>query len=362
MVILPLCFWTGDVRLGAEFTLCLLIGTFLGNFAKNMFALPRPPSPPVQLLQHTMKDFGFPSVHTLNAVTVSGVLLRYHYQHAWFYFSSDPQVARLWFAASAALAALWCVSIPLSRMYVGVHSPLDVVGGFVSGLVFLVLWVPVYPALYLWTTETRTFLIPTICATAFLAVAVHPRSQRPSPSYRNNIAVIGIVAGAFIGLSLRAETAAWLHGLDMKWPALPVEAAAAAFGVDRQVAVSVLRFLCGGVVVVLVKAIMEPVLAIVFTGLFILPFLSVVKSWVIGLFSRLTIPHPEALNNVDHPYDGFAREILELQEELEVEMRNNRRLARREAGLLSRVVTQALLGIAILDVVPALFELCGLKY
>jgi hypothetical protein len=362
MVILPLCFWTGDVRLGAEFTLCLLIGTFLGNFAKNMFALPRPPAPPVKLLQHTMKDFGFPSVHTLNAVTVSGVLVRYHYQHAWFYFSSDPLLARLWFAGSVALALLWCVSIPLSRMYVGVHSPLDVVGGFLSGLVFLALWVPVYPAMYLWTTETRTFLIPVVCVTAFLAVAVHPRSQRPSPSYRNNIAVIGIVAGAFIGLSRRNETAALLGALGVHWPQLPVEAVAAAFGVGRQLATSVLRFLLGISVMVVVKAVMEPLLALVFTVLFILPFLSVVKSWVIGLLGRLTIPHPDALNNVDHPYDNFAREILELQEELELEMRNNRRLARREAGVLSRVVTQALLGIAILDVLPALFELCGLKY
>ncbi len=361
-MILPLCFWTGDAALGAEFTLCLLIGTFLGNFAKNSFALPRPPAPPVQIFQHTMKDFGFPSVHTLNAVTVSGVLLRYHYEKAWFYFSSDPATARLWFVASVAVALLWCISIPLSRMYVGVHSPLDVVGGFVFGAVFLLLWIVVYPPMYVWTTETRTLLVPVMCVAAFLACAVHPRSQRPSPSYRNNIAVIGIVAGTFIGLSHRAETLAFLQSLDVKWPAVSVEAFAASFGVERQLAVSVLRFLCGVALMVAVKAVLEPLLSAIFTLLFIMPVLSWVKRVLIGVFSRITIPHPEALNNVDFPSEGFAREILEMEEALALEIKNNRQLARREAGILSRVVTQAVLGMAIVDLVPALFQVCQLRY
>ncbi len=256
MVILPMCFWTGDVLLGAEFTLCLLIGTFLGNFAKNVFALPRPPSPPVALLQHTMRDFGFPSVHTLNAVTVSGVLLRYHYVHGWFYFTKDANTAIWLFLASVGIAVLWCVSIPLSRMYVGVHSPLDVVAGFTSGIAFIIVWLWTYPHLYHWITVTRTLMVPIVCVAAFLAVTIHPRSQRPSPSYRNNIAVIGIIVGTFIGLAYTVETKTWLSGLGLPWPKVSVESIQSAIGLGmRSQAVSVARFGTGIVIVLLVKVI-----------------------------------------------------------------------------------------------------------
>lgn len=364
MVILPLCFWTGDILLGAEFTLCLLIGTFLGNFAKNVFALPRPPAPPVALLQHTMRDFGFPSVHTLNAVTVSGVLLRYHYEHAWWYFSSDPAVALWIFVGSVSLAVLWCVSIPLSRMYVGVHSPLDVVAGFASGIVFLLGWLWAYPGMYLWITVTRTYLVPVVCLGAFVAVTVHPRSQRPSPSYRNNIAVIGIIVGTFLGLAYRQETLNGLLGLGVSgWPQFPVAALQGALGLAGRVqAVSVGRFVTGLLAVVLVKIVVEPLLTLVFSLVFILPVFSTVKRALIAVLSTLVLPHPDALNNVDHPSERFQSEIEESLRERELDSKSERRLARREAGVLSRVVTHALIGVSIVSVVPAMFSLCGLAY
>lgn len=140
MVLLPACFWIGDVQLGTDFALVVLLGTFLGNFAKNLFALPRPPNPPVRNLQHAMRDFGFPSVHTLNAVTVSGVLLKYQ----WEVLGGRDMV--LW----SVLAAFWCISIPLSRMYVGVHSPLDCAGGATAGVILTVLWFQVVEQLNYW--------------------------------------------------------------------------------------------------------------------------------------------------------------------------------------------------------------------
>lgn len=363
MIILPLCFWTGDVYLGIEFTLCLLLGTFLGNFAKNIFALPRPPSPPVQLLQHTMNDFGFPSVHTLNAVTVSAVLLRYQWDRCWTCFSSDPLMSQLAFGVSVLLALFWMFSIPLSRMYVGVHSPLDCVAGFGAGVVFALNWMWIYPHLYLWLTVTKTALVPVVIAATFLAITIHPRAQKRSPSYRNNIAVIGVLAGAFIGIpqhpftmTLVLESSYW------GWPQVPVSALANSLGVSKSVIVSVGRFVEGFACVGLIKATMEPLLTGLLTLIFITPIFSTVKYWIICTLSWLTIPHPEALNNSDHPLEGFEADIQEYQNELELELANSKRLARREAAVLARVVAHFLIGISIVDWVRVLFVVTNLQY
>ena len=86
------------------------------------------------------------------------------------------------------------------------------------------------------------------------------------------------------------------------------------------------------------------------------------KRALISVLSTLILPHPEALNNVDHPSERFEREIEENMRETELDKKSERRLARREAGVLSRVVTHALLGVCIVSIVPAMFSLCGLSY
>lgn len=363
MVILPLCFWTGDAALGADFTLCLLLGTILGNFAKNVFALPRPPSPPVVLLQHTMNDFGFPSVHTLNAVTVSTVLVRYHWFQAYYYATSDSTVAMLLFALSVLIALFWMFSIPLSRMYVGVHSPLDCVAGFGAGVIFSVLWIAVYSSMIHWVIVDQTALVPVILVAAFLAIVVHPRAQKRSPSYRNNIAVIGIVAGAFIGLSHYETTLAAVTSSNYPWwPVLPAEALARSLGVSKFIVVSVGRFVEGFAIVGLIKAAMEPLLSSLFTLIFILPVFSTVRLWLVRVLSFLTLPHPDALNNVDHPLEGFEADIADYEAELQLEVLNSRRLARREAAVLARAVTHLAIGVAVVNWLRVLFMVTGLTY
>ena len=77
----------------------------------------------VQLLVARPDDFSFPSGHTCVSFAASLVYLR--------------MLPRPWGAASVVLAAV----IALSRLYVGVHYPSDVLGGFLVGC--LVSWAAV---------------------------------------------------------------------------------------------------------------------------------------------------------------------------------------------------------------------------
>jgi hypothetical protein len=108
-LLLPWLYWYCDERLGRLFLILLLIGTIIGNLGKNLFALPRPPSHLLiakKKLHGTSRkslkskysslvlwtyylllllllllslslsllwywDFGLPSTHSLNAISLS---------------------------------------------------------------------------------------------------------------------------------------------------------------------------------------------------------------------------------------------------------------------------------------------------
>jgi hypothetical protein len=360
MLILPATFWNGDDALGSEFTLVLLLGTFMGNFAKNLFALPRPPSPPVKLLQHAMRDFGFPSVHTLNAFTVSGVLLKYYWNNLWFYFTADVLLAQYYFAGAVCLGLLWCISIPLSRMYVGVHSPLDCLGGTIGGLGFLFWWLNLFPLLWRWMTVTQTYLIPGSLIWGMLMILIHPRSQKNSPSFRNNVAVVGLIVGNFIGVAEHQRVAAYVSAQQWVLPTIPVVDLAPILHMSEAHCVSMFRILTGLCLLGAIKVLFEYLLRQVFTLVFILPVLSTIKSWIAFLLYPLSHPGPTPLNNVDHPAPTFAEDVAEYQKLLLEESSSLRRRAAREAMIVSRAVVHVIIGMSIVSWVRIMFPLIGL--
>ena len=103
---------------GAAVLIGLLLGTLVGNgIVKNLVARPRPCwlDPTVALLVKAPKSFSFPSGHTLSSVIAAAVLWRTDRRIGW------PAVI---------LAAL----IGLSRLYLFVHFPTDVLGAAVLGI------------------------------------------------------------------------------------------------------------------------------------------------------------------------------------------------------------------------------------
>ena len=70
----------------------------------------------VHVREKLIAGFGFPSTHTA-MTTVMALLLVVWLPYKWRW-----------------LAVLWIVMVGLSRIYLGVHAPLDVVGGFAAGV------------------------------------------------------------------------------------------------------------------------------------------------------------------------------------------------------------------------------------
>lgn len=116
LLLLPLIYWCVDYRLGARLTIVFLLAVWLNVILKDLLAQPRPFDllPEVKLAE--AEGYGLPSGHAQLGVVVWGLI-------AW----SRGQRAAWW--AAAVVVGL----IGFSRIYLGVHFPTDVLGGWLVG-------------------------------------------------------------------------------------------------------------------------------------------------------------------------------------------------------------------------------------
>ena len=125
-----LIFWCLDKWEGYYLLSVGLSGTVINQFLKLWFRIPRPwvRDPNFTAVESALAQAGgysFPSGHTQNAVAVFGGVVRWGGHKA-----------------LRAVCAALCVLVPLSRLYLGVHTPADV---GVSTVIALVLVFGLYP-------------------------------------------------------------------------------------------------------------------------------------------------------------------------------------------------------------------------
>lgn len=127
LLFLPLVYWCLDRRLGARVTLLFLISAYVNAAAKELFDQPRPAiyNPRVWAYSDVGGSGGLPSGHTQNTLAV------------WGYLAAKVRRTWMWI-----VAGLLIVLVPLSRLYLGVHFPHDLFGGYVIGalLLFAYVW------------------------------------------------------------------------------------------------------------------------------------------------------------------------------------------------------------------------------
>ena len=114
MVAALFVFWCVSKRHGYYLLAVGFAGTVLNQFLKLLFRIPRPwvldsDFTIVESARAQATGYSFPSGHTQNAIGTFGGIARF--------------TRRKWVRIAAAVIA---VLVPLSRMYLGVHTPLDV--------------------------------------------------------------------------------------------------------------------------------------------------------------------------------------------------------------------------------------------
>ena len=111
-------------------------------------------SPPVVKLSSDYKmEYGFPSAHAVNSLNIA-VSFAYYYCNY-----SDPVPSLLQQTAAWACALTFLGLICISRVYCGMHTVTDIVGGLSLGLVLQLTFIAYFPMLDFWmmTSNNGTF-------------------------------------------------------------------------------------------------------------------------------------------------------------------------------------------------------------
>jgi membrane-associated phospholipid phosphatase len=161
---LSFIYWLINKPLGIRLAFASLSGVYLNNGLKDLFYTPRPDPLRVDwLVEET--TYAFPSGHAQNSTVLFGFLATH---------------IRRWLVWVATV--LLILGVALSRVYLGVHYPQDLLGGALIGAVYLVLFLWLAKPVGAWigrqTLAIRlglAFLVPT------LLVLLHP-TEHTSPS------------------------------------------------------------------------------------------------------------------------------------------------------------------------------------
>ena len=213
LLLLPFIYLCLDPAAGARLVLILVCGDSINGFLKLAFHLPRPYwiDSRVQALS-TETSYGLPSGHAQTAASV------------WFFIAGA--LRRPWgWAAAAVIVGL----ISLSRLYLGVHFPSDIVGGWFAGGAFLFAYLKIEPGAKVWLSQLdlgRQIAVAFIASLALALAGVGIRAalngiSDPEPwaalaadarSLAGTFAGAGSVCGIGIGLALANRWARFSAG------------------------------------------------------------------------------------------------------------------------------------------------------
>ncbi|KAL8946430.1 MAG: hypothetical protein Q9222_007175 [Ikaeria aurantiellina] len=202
MIFLPILFWCGYTNLGRGMVHILASGVFLSGFVKDMLCLPRPLSPPLtrMSMSHSASlEYGFPSTHVTNAVSVAVYALFMLRSSA---SSINPTLKTTLEASMYCYAA----SITLGRLYCGMHGFFDVfIGGLLGAVISLLqcLYGDLFDDLVFQGSTTALFGVILVI---LILVRIHPEPADDCPCFDDSVAFAGVMIGVEAGNWHYAQT------------------------------------------------------------------------------------------------------------------------------------------------------------
>lgn len=172
---IPLLFWLYNKKFALRFGAFFLLNAYINSFVKHIFKTPRPS---VELHKIEQGGFSFPSGHAQGNTSFWGYLA--------------VQVGKRWAYVTAAV--IFCL-VAFSRVYLGVHFPIDIIFGILIGLAWITLYEVVVRRVKIQLSFTQWFLGSLVFSLALLLI--HPTGDGPL--------TMGFLLGALWGYRLEAD-------------------------------------------------------------------------------------------------------------------------------------------------------------
>ncbi len=180
LLFLPVIIWCISMRFGVRLMILFLFNAYFNSFAKLIVDQPRPFNIDnrVKQIVHASGG-GLPSGHTQNALVFWTYLAR-HFKHKW-----------LWI-----LTVVMIIFVPMSRVYLGVHFPTDLLGGYILGIIVLLLFIKLDQPITDWL-KTRGLGLQLMMS---LLIPILMIMMLPSPE-PSSIAACAVLLGGCVGIS-----------------------------------------------------------------------------------------------------------------------------------------------------------------
>lgn len=192
MIMLPVFCWYGHMPIGESVITVLAIGVYITGYVKDLLCLPRPRSPPLHRISTSgsaVQEYGFPSTHSCNALSVILV----------FMVENNPPTVVYW------ICTILGISIVSGRLYTGMHGFIDVVSGLVFGWIAWLMscqavkWF--HAALH--GQPSFPWLNLSLLGLATAAMIIfHPQPVDPCPCYDDSVAFLSVVFGLELSAAL----------------------------------------------------------------------------------------------------------------------------------------------------------------
>lgn len=133
---------------------------YIGQALKEYFIQERPKYPAIQMQKKWSNEYSLPSTHAMSSPSIAITIM---------YFALDRYVVN--FYLSAVLAFLWIMIVSWSRVYLGMHSVLDLVMGFTLSAILLAVGLPLTEGIEVFLT--KGFFAPVILTIAVVMLSIY---------------------------------------------------------------------------------------------------------------------------------------------------------------------------------------------
>lgn len=199
---LPLLMWEGFPGLGSELCMLMAATLYVGNAMKDLVSAPRPLglkyekvrlshiSTSSEETKKNAEEYGLPSSHTMNSLCLNFYIC--HYLHRNDFLSND--MAIFWYT----VVFLWVVWIAISRLYLGLHTPIDILAGAIAGLTVLTAFISVQDRVHQFMFSSNSWIFMIILS--LILLRLHPMPEKPTPTYEFTTSFVGVAFGVIVAI------------------------------------------------------------------------------------------------------------------------------------------------------------------